>query len=171
MTAHRPPAQVNRPGGGVKGRLSPQALDTAAASRFSRPHGRCAAEIVPHTNSLTLPRTADLTLLKQSDLLQRLPPGVGALGDLAYVSMAKLHPQGLAATPRRKPRSRERPPEDKHFNQAFSRRRVLVEHTIGRMRRFQSLSQMDRHHRKNHSQRTRAVAGLVNRHMRANLPC
>jgi hypothetical protein len=116
-------------------------------------------------------RTADLTLLKQSDLLQRLPPGVGALGDLAYVSMAKFHPQGLAATPRRKPRGKERPDEDKLFNQAFSRRRVLVEHTIGRLRRFQSLTPMDRHHRKNHTQRTLAVAGLVNRHMRANLPC
>lgn len=116
-------------------------------------------------------RTADLTLLKQSGLLNRLPPGVGALGDLAYVSMAKLHPQGLAATPRRKPRGRERPPEDKRFNQAFSRRRVTVEHTIGRMRHFQSLAQMDRHHRKNHTQRTRAVAGLVNRHIRDGLLC
>lgn len=116
-------------------------------------------------------RTADLTLLKQSDLLHRLPPGVGALGDLAYVSMAKLHPQGLAATPRRKPRSQERPPQDQRFNQAFSRRRVTVEHTIGRMRRFQSLAQMDRHHRKNHTQRTWAVAGLVNRHLRVTLPC
>lgn len=29
--------------------------------------------------------TADLTLLKESGLMGRLPPGVGALGDLAYV--------------------------------------------------------------------------------------
>ena len=115
--------------------------------------------------------TADITLLKQSELLNRLPSGVGGIGDLAYVGIAELHPQQLGATPRRKPRAKERPPEDVAFNRAFSRRRITVEHTIGRMRRYQSLSQMDRHHRQNHSARTRAVAGLVNRQIWSRLPC
>ena len=51
--------------------------------------------------------TADLTLLKQSGLLERLPVGVGALGDLSFVGIAALHPPG--ATPRRKPRRQPRP--------------------------------------------------------------
>ena len=115
--------------------------------------------------------TADLTLLKQSGLLDRLPEGVGAIGDLAYIGIGEAHPRGLGATPRRKPRGRDRPPEDVCFNRAFSKRRIKVEHTIGRMRRYQSLSQMDRHHRRNHTARTRAVAGLVNRQIRSRLPC
>jgi hypothetical protein len=115
--------------------------------------------------------TADLTLLKESGLLARLPPGVGGIGDLAYVGMDKLHPHGLGATPRRKPRGKDRPPEDVCFNRAFAKRRIKVEHTIGRMRRYQSLSQTDRHHRRNHTARTRAVAGLVNRQIRSRLPC
>jgi hypothetical protein len=115
--------------------------------------------------------TADLTLLKESGLLSRLPPGVGGIGDLAYVGMDKLHPHGLGATPRRKPRGKDRPPEDVCFNRAFAKRRIKVEHTIGRMRRYQSLSQTDRHHRRNHTARTRAVAGLVNRQIRSRLPC
>ncbi len=106
--------------------------------------------------------TADLTLLKQSRLLARLPPGVGGLGDLAYVGMAGLHPQGLGATPRRKPRGKPRPPEDVAYNQAFARRRIRVEHSIGRLRCFQALTQRDRHHRR-HTGRVCAVAGLVNR--------
>jgi hypothetical protein len=114
--------------------------------------------------------TADLTLLKQSGVLERLPEGVGALGDLAYIGIAEAHGAGLGATPRRKPRGKDRPPEDIAFNQAFSRRRIKVEHTIGRMRRYQSLSQTDRHHRRNHTARTRAVAGLVNRQIRCRLP-
>jgi hypothetical protein len=108
--------------------------------------------------------TADIALVEQSGLLGRLPPGVGALGDLAYVGLDKLHPQGAA--PRRKPRGRERPPEDVAYNRAFARRRIPVEHTIGEVRRYQCLSQTDRHHRHNHTPRARAVAGLVNRRLR-----
>jgi hypothetical protein len=107
--------------------------------------------------------TADLRLLEESGLLRRLPPGVGGVADLAYLGAAALHPQALFATPRRKPRGKERLPEDVAYNRALSRRRIVVEHTIGRMRRYQSLFQMDRHHREGHTQRVAAVAGLVNR--------
>jgi DDE superfamily endonuclease len=114
---------------------------------------------------------ADLTLLKQSQLLARLPDGIGGIGDLAYVGIGEVHPHGLGATPRRKPRGKDRPPEDVCFNRAFAKRRIVVEHTINRMRRYQCLGQTDRHHRYHHSARTRAVAGLVNRQIRSRLPC
>jgi hypothetical protein len=120
-------------------------------------------QIVDVADSVPGP-TADITVLEQSQLLERLPPGVGGIGDLAYVGIDKLHPNGLGASPRRKPRGKDRPPEDIAYNRAFSRRRIIVEHSIGRLRRYQALSQTDRHHRQNHSARVRAVAGLVNRH-------
>jgi hypothetical protein len=110
--------------------------------------------------------THDLTLLKGSGLLGRLPDGVGALGDLGYVGLAEAHPAGLGATPRRKPRGRPRPAEDVEYNRAFARRRVKAEHTIGRLRRYDALSAPDRHHRRGHTARVRAVAGLVNRQLR-----
>jgi hypothetical protein len=107
--------------------------------------------------------TADIKVLEESKLLERLPAAVGAIGDLAYVGIDKLHPKGLGAAPRKKPRGKERPAEDVCYNRAFSKRRIVVEHTIGRMRRYQSLTQTDRNHRQGHTARTRAVAGLVNR--------
>ena len=119
-------------------------------------------QIVDVADSVPGP-TADITVLEQSGLLSRLPPGVGSIGDLAYVGIGKLHPKGLGASPRRKPRGKDRPPDDIAYNRAFSRRRIVVEHTIGRMRRYQALSQTDRNHRQHHSARVRAVAGLVNR--------
>jgi hypothetical protein len=115
--------------------------------------------------------TADLTLLQYSHLLERLPDGVGGIGDLAYIGLAALHPTGLGATPRRKPRGQPRPPQDIAFNTAFAKRRVMVEHTINRLRRYQCLNQTDRHHRRHHTPRVRAVAGLVNRQIRSRLPC
>lgn len=114
--------------------------------------------------------TADLTLLHDSGLLTRLPTGVGGLGDLAYVGGHKLVPGVPLAAPRRKPRERPRPAADVTYNTAFARRRVVVEHTIGRLRRYQALSQADRH-RRGHGGRARAVAGLVNRQIARRFPC
>jgi hypothetical protein len=111
--------------------------------------------------------TSDLTLLKASGLLERLDPDVGVLGDLAYVGIAPLHPAGLGFTPRRKPRAQPRPPEDVTYNTAFAAARIGVEHTIGRLRRYQALMQLDRHHRHAHAARVRAVAGLINRQLDA----
>jgi hypothetical protein len=112
----------------------------------------------------------DLTVLKESGLLAGLPAGVGVLGDLAYVGIAPLLPAGLGHTPRRKPRSQPRPAEDIAYNRAFARYRVKIEHTIGRLRGYDALRQMDRHHRCSHTARVVAVAGLVNRQMQARLP-
>lgn len=105
----------------------------------------------------------DIELLRASRLLRRLPEGVGGIGDLAYVGIGQLHPEGLGASPRRKPRGRERPPEDRRYNRAFSRRRIVVEHAIGRLRRFRAVAGVNRHPRKGHEMRVRAIAGLANR--------
>lgn len=119
-------------------------------------------QIVDVADSVPGP-SADIKVLKKSKLLKRLPKGVGGLGDLAYVGITDLHPEGLGATGRRKPRGQPRSLADRRYNKAFSRRRIVVEHGIGRLRRFQALTHTDRHFRKGHTARVRAVAGLVNR--------
>jgi hypothetical protein len=108
---------------------------------------------------------ADIKLLRKSRLLGRLPEGVGGIGDLAYVGIDELHPEGLGASPRRKPRGKDRPPEDRRYNRAFSRRRIVVEHGICRLRSFRAVAHVNRHgrDRKGHAARVRAIAGLVNR--------
>ena len=140
---------------------------------------RNSGEIVDVGESVPGP-TNDLSLLKATRLLDRLPEGVSGEGDLAYVGIATLHPQKLGFTPRKKPRGadkyrprgvdKERPPEDIAYNTAFAKSRIVVEHTILRMRRYQALWQTDRHHRKGHTERVAAVAGLVNRQIRHRLP-
>jgi len=100
--------------------------------------------------------------LEQSQLLSRLPPNVGGMGDLAYGGIDKLHPKRLGAVSRWKLRGKDRPPDDVAYNRAFSRRRIVVEYSSRQMRRYQALRQTDRHHRQHHSARVREVAGLVN---------
>lgn len=125
--------------------------------------------IVDVSHSVT-GRTHDLTVLIQSELLTRLPDKIGCLGDLGYQGIRDLHP--LAACPRKKPwgKHHPRPPEDIAYNRAFSQRRVVVENTINRIRRYQALSQTDREHRRRHQARVLAVAGLVNRQFQHRLP-
>jgi len=106
-------------------------------------------------------RWADIKLLKKSRVLKRLPAGVGALGDLGYVGIGQLHPRGRS--PRRKPRGKPRPRRDVRYNRAFSRRRVVVEHGLSRLRRFRAVTDVNRHGRTGHAARVRASAGLVNR--------
>lgn len=107
--------------------------------------------------------TADITLLKETPVLEMLPAGVGAWGDSAYQGIRDLHPQGLGAHPRRKPRGQPRPPEDKAYNTAFAQCRIVVEHGICPLRHFQALQQMYRHHLDSHTSAIVAVTGVVNR--------
>lgn len=113
--------------------------------------------------------TPDITLLKRSRVLGTLPRGVGAIGDSGYVGMGAIRKRVMTAVPRKKPRGKPRPPEDRRYNRALSRRRVVVEHTIGKMRRYQAITQPDRQHRRDHARRVRAIAGLVNRMIDARL--
>lgn len=120
-------------------------------------------EIVDVSDSLPGP-TADIALLDQSRLNDKLPDEVGRMGDSGYQGIAQRHERGYS--PRKKPRSKPRPADDVAYNHAFSRLRIIVENTIGRMRRYQALTQPDRQHRQHHSARVVAVAGLANRQIR-----
>jgi len=115
-----------------------------------------------HVSGSVAGPTADITLLKDTGVLEMLPAGVGAWGDSAYQGIRDLHPAGLGAHPRRKPRGKPRPPEDKAYNTALARIRVIVEHRIGHLRHFQALQQMYRHDLDGHTSVIVAVTGVVN---------
>lgn len=125
-------------------------------------------EFVDVSHSVRGP-TADLTLLKQSELLTRLPDEVRRMFDLAYVGVERLCPNAVCLLPRRKPRNQPRPPEDVIYNTMIASCRIVVEHSIGRLRWYESLKQVDRQHRENHTARVVSVAGLVNRQIRHRL--
>jgi len=94
---------------------------------------------------------------------------VAGLGNSAHPGIAKRTAHGYS--PRKKPKGKPRPPEDVAFNHAFAVRRIVVEYAIGRMRRYQAITQPDRHHRQFHAARVKDVAGLANRQLAHRLPC
>lgn len=103
---------------------------------------------------------SDPTLLRQSGVLGRVTPDDPWMGDQAYRAV------GGVVTPRRKPRGKERPPEDKAFNRAFARARIIVEHSIRDLRQFQTLTVPDRHRRRGQEARVCAVVELRARRCR-----
>lgn len=102
----------------------------------------------------------DKGYFNESGIVDRLPEDTTFMGDLGYPGLDK--DLARAAIPRKKPRGKPRPEEDKVYNTTFSRARVIVENTIALIRRYLALLIRDRHHRKLHTERVVAVAGLVN---------
>lgn len=105
-------------------------------------------------------RRQDKGYFNESGLTQRLPDDTSYMGDLGYPGLDKDLERGRI--PRKKPRDKPRPEEDKEYNTTFSRARVIVENSIARLRIYNALSDRDRHHQRFHYQRVVAVAGIVN---------
>ncbi|MDY3562378.1 transposase family protein [Gemmata sp. JC673] len=116
---------------------------------------------IVHVSESVPGRWADIKRLDRSGLLNRLPGGVGACGSGAHRDSGPA-PAGCAPGANTVGRTA---PADRKYNRAFRRHRIGIEHAIGRLRRFRSLSHVNRHRRHGHGHglRVRAVAGLVNR--------
>lgn len=86
----------------------------------------------------------------------RVPAGVTGYGDTAYIGT------GLK-TPRRKPRGGELTPRQRVGNRRVGRKRVVVEHGIGKMKVWRVAAERWRNPRKRHTLTMKNVAGLHNR--------
>lgn len=109
--------------------------------------------------------THDLTLLRQSKLLERLDPEAGeaAMTDKGYAGIQKDYPELCIYQPYKARRGHPVSEEQKAYNRHLSSYRIVVEHVMAQLSRFQVLSQVFRHCRAGHSRIVRVVAGLVNR--------
>jgi hypothetical protein len=115
----------------------------------------------------------DLRLLRQSDLLHRLPKTEGVMLDKGYDGLQRLDPKDPDKNgpthpyhlPYKARRGHPLTDEQKAFNAHLSRYRIVVEHSLAQINQFQALAQVFRHDHDRHSGLTRIVAGLVNRRL------
>lgn len=89
-------------------------------------------------------KTFDLQmLLAQTSLFAVLATltatGVTVVADKGFRGLPKYLPADRLFMPKRKPDKRDYPPEDQAHNHEVSRRRIYVEHAIGRMKRWKAL--------------------------------
>lgn len=105
----------------------------------------------------------DLTLLRQSRLLDQLDTGEAAMMDKGYDGITKDYPDTPLYLPFKARRNHPLTDEQKEYNRFLSKHRIVVEHTNAQLNVFQVLVQTYRHGRHKHGQIVRVVAGLVNR--------
>jgi len=114
--------------------------------------------------STTAPgRTHDLTVLRYNGLLDRLPAGAGAMTDKGYIGVATDAGARPAVTPVRASKNHPLTDEQKASNRVINRCRVVVEHVMAQLSRFQVLRQMFRSVFGRHTRAFRVVALLVDR--------
>lgn len=103
-------------------------------------------------------REHDFRLFKRSRV--ELLPALRCLGDRGYQGLQKLHAN--SQTPARKPPRRELTKQQRQTNKELARRRIVVEHVIGKLKVFRLLAERYRHRRKRFGLRLNLIAGLYN---------
>jgi IS5 family transposase len=114
--------------------------------------------------SATAPgRTHDLTVLRYTGLLDRLPPGAGVMADKGYVGAGADAGARAVVIPARATKNHPLTGEQKASNRVVNGCRVVVEHVMAQLNRFQVLRQTFRSVFGRHTRAFRVVALLVDR--------
>ena len=82
--------------------------------------------------------------------------------DLGYLGIEKDFTDQLSALPYRKKRNQDLSQEEKEYNKIHSRKRIVIEHTICRLKKYRIMSDVFRNKLRKYDKVSDIVAGLVN---------
>jgi len=91
-----------------------------------------------------------------------IPKQVVSVFDLGYLGVEKDFPQQLSTLPYRKKRNLDLSEEEKEYNKNHSKKRIVIEHTICRLKKYRILSDIFRNRLRKYDRISDIVAGLVN---------
>jgi DDE superfamily endonuclease/Helix-turn-helix of DDE superfamily endonuclease len=107
--------------------------------------------------------THDLTMMRGDGVLDRLAAGEGAMADKAYTGAQDDCPGVPLVVPAKATRGHPLSAEQESANRAISGCRVVIEHVMAQLNRFQVLKQVFRSGFGRHTRAIRVVAALVDR--------
>ena len=119
--------------------------------------------LVEHASESVPGSTHDLTVLRQTGLLSELADDEAAMMDKGYDGMAADYPDKKLYLPFKARRNHPLTEEQKAYNRFLAKDRIVVEHTMAQLNKFQILAQRFRHQLAKHSVIFRIVCGLVHR--------
>jgi hypothetical protein len=82
--------------------------------------------------------------------------------DLGYIGIEKDYPEQLSSLPNRKKRSMELSQEEIEYNQEHAKKRIVIEHTISKLKKYRILSDAFRNKLRKYNKVSDIVSGLVN---------
>jgi hypothetical protein len=82
--------------------------------------------------------------------------------DLGYLGVEKDFPEQLSALPYKKKRNSELSQVEKEYNKSHSKKRIVIEHTICRLKKYRIMSDIFRNRLRKYDKVSDVVAGLVN---------
>jgi hypothetical protein len=86
--------------------------------------------------------------------------------DLGYLGVEKDFPEQLSTLPHKKNRTQqELSEEEKEYNKIHSKKRIIVEHTISRLKKYRIMSDTFRNRLRKYNRILDIVTGLVNYRM------
>jgi hypothetical protein len=91
-----------------------------------------------------------------------IPKEVVNVVDLGYLGIEKDYPEQLSALPCKKKRNLDLSQEEIEYNKFHSKKRIVIEHTICRLKKYRILADVFRNKLKKHDKVSDIVAGLVN---------
>ncbi len=89
------------------------------------------------------------------------PKEVVNIYDLVYLGVEKDFPEQLSAPPYRKRKNKELSAEEKEHNKSHSIKRIVIEHTIYRLKKYKIMSDVFRNRLRKYNRISDIVSGLV----------
>ena len=115
-------------------------------------------------------RMHDLTQIRKSGLLTRIPQEVGVLADAGYDGLYKDLPKHSVATSHKTQRNHPLTQEHRGMNREMSATRIIVENVFCELKHFRSLYDCFRHDvAVTHSSAFKVIAAIVNRRIKRRL--
>jgi hypothetical protein len=91
-----------------------------------------------------------------------IPKQVVNVVDLGYLGIEKDFPEQLSALPNKKKRNQFLSDDEKEYNKIHSKERIVIEHTICRLKKYRIVADVFRNKLRKHNKVSDIVAGLVN---------
>ena len=117
--------------------------------------------IIIHKTNHRKGRRHDYDIYKENHPL--IPKQVVNVVDLGYLGIEKDFPEQLSSLPDRKDRNHKLSKEQKEYNQEHAKKRIVIEHTICKVKKYRILADVFRNKlRKKYNKVSDIVSGLVN---------
>lgn len=119
-------------------------------------------KLILHVSGSLPGSVSDSTVLAGSGIMYSIPEDVQVNLDRGYEGAEDRYPNNKVYKPKRAQRNHPLTLFEKLYNHLINKTRILVEHVIGRLKKFRILSELYRNRRSAHASYLLVVAGLIN---------